>query len=239
VTDFRQPWRRVEIGGRRFQLQIVDPSTAFELEPSLIDLLGETLSLFIAAPDHVIGAALQRSGKGSEADELYATFSNEDARSTSRTAEAICSLGKLLGQCIASAQLESGWVVRTFGRLVYGRLRSGEDYIDNARDWARAGFGPLAKWEVLATQIQQSFGPLWTRSPYKLRVEGRDYKVPQPTGVPMAARYAAELARAGIAASAREVLDTWTPVQMIEMTETQAYTAEVDRRAHEAAKAGK
>jgi hypothetical protein len=43
VTDFRQPWRRVEIGGRRFQLQIVDPSTAFELEPSLIELLGETL----------------------------------------------------------------------------------------------------------------------------------------------------------------------------------------------------
>ncbi len=237
MTDFRQPWRRVEISGRRCHLQIVDPATAFELEPSLVDVLGNTLALFVAAPEQVIGTALKRAVEGAEAEDLYGEFSNAPPPA-SRTTEAIVTLAKLLAQCIVTAQIEPAWLQQTFKRLIYGRMRFGEEYVDNAKDWGREGLGPLAKWEVLVTQIQQSFGPLWTRSPYQLRVQGVDYKVPPPPGVSRAAQYAAEIARANLASSAREVLDEWTPVRMIEMTETQAYVAEIERRARKAAESG-
>lgn len=235
MTDFRQPWRRVEIGGRRCLLQIVDPATALELEPELNRVLGGTLALFLAAPDQVVGAAV----KGAAPDPATLGIVEVDERvGHERTAAAIQSLGLLLAECIRAAQLDATWVRATFGRLVLGRMRIGEDYMDTARDWGRLGFGPLAKWQALAAQVQQSFGPLWTRSPYNLRVEARDYGVPQPVGVPLAVRYAAELAKTGVASSVREILDTWTPVQMIEIVEAQTFAAENERRAHRAATSG-
>jgi hypothetical protein len=239
VGDYRQPWRRVEIGGRRFHLQVVDPSTAFDIEPELVAALGDTLSLFIAAPDHVIGTAMKQAAGGGTSDPaLLGIVDIAPVTGNARTATAIASLGRVLADCIMSARLEPAWVRATYGRLVLGRLRIGEDYIDGARDWARLGFGPLAKWQALAAQIQQSFGPLWTRSPYKLRVPAKDYGVPEPTGVPVATRYAIELAKAGVASSMQEILDEWTPVRMIEVIEAQTYAAENERRAHEAAKSG-
>jgi hypothetical protein len=218
-------------------LQVVDPGTAFDVEPSLIRVLGDTLALFIASPDHVISAALDRAAGGGEADPALLGIVDA-APPTNRTTAAITSLGKLLASCIMSAQVDPAWVRETFGRLVLGRMRVGEDYIDTARDWARLGFGPLAKWQAFGAQVQQSFGPLWTRSPYTLRVPAKDYGVPEPKGVPTATRYAVELARAGLARSPREILDEWTPVQMIEVIESQTYAAENERRAHEAAKSG-
>jgi hypothetical protein len=232
MNDFRQPWRRVEIGGRRCLLQIVDPETAFELEPELISLLGDTLALFLAAPEHVISGAL-RSAISPDADLL-----DEEPSQSTHTAAAIVALGQVLAKCIESAKPKPAWMVRTFERLVFKRFRIGDEYIDTRRDWTRAKFGPVAKWQVFAAQIQQSFGPLWTRSPYKLRVKNPDYGVPQPPGVAVAVRYASELAKAGCASSVQEILSEWTPVRMIEITETQVYAIENERRAHEAAKSG-
>jgi hypothetical protein len=239
MTDFRQPWRRVEIGGRRCLLQVVDPATALKLEPEINRVLGDTLSLFVAAPDQVIGAAMKHAANGAADPAMVGISHTPPLDHSAHTVEAIRSLGRLLAQCVASAQLDADWVRVTFGVLVLGRMRVTEDYIDTARDWARCGFGPLVKWQALAAQVQQSFGPLWTRSPYNLRVEARDYGVPQPTGVPLAVRYAAELAKTGVASSVREILDTWTPVQMIEVVEAQTYAAENERRAHEAARSGR
>lgn len=238
MSDYRQPWRRVVLAGRRCHLQVVDPQTAFDLEPDLVRVLGDTLSFAVSAPSELLGAVWRRSAAGAtDAASLRALMEDPDEGPV-RAAQTIASLGTVLAECIKAADLDVAWVRRTFGALVLGRLRVGDEGIETVRDWQAAGFRPRAKWQAMAAQVQQSFGPLWMREPYRLRTPTKDYGVPAPKSIPVAVRYAHELAKTGVASSSEEILNRWTPLRMIEAVESQTYTAEVERRANEAARNG-
>lgn len=238
MSDWRQPWRRVALDGRRCHLQIVDPQTAFELEPQLVAALGDTLSFAVSAPTELLGAVWRRSASGATDAASLRSLMDDPDEGPACAAQSIALMGTVLAECIKAANLDFVWMRRMFGGLVLGRLRVGDEEIETARDWQALGFRPRAKWQAMAAQIQQSFGPLWMREPYRLRTPSKDYGVPAPKGVPVAVRYAHELAKTGVASSAREILKEWTPIEMIEAVESQTYTSEVERRANESARNG-
>lgn len=238
MSDYRQPWRRVEIGGRRCRLQILDPVTAFDVEPDLVRVFGDTLAFALSAPGELLGAVWKQAAAGASTASHLREMMQDPTEGPERTVETITALTKVLAECLTTANISPGWIAQIFRQVVLGRIEVDGEVLLTPRDWASTKLPPMAKWQAIAAQVQQTFGPLWMRKPYRLQVKARDYGVPQPAGVPKAARYAAELAKAGIASSAMEILDQWTPVRMIEMVEAQTYAVENERRAHEAARSG-
>jgi len=241
MSRWRQPWERVDIDGVRCHLQILDPATAFEMEPELVRVLGETLALACAAPHEIIGAVWRSSVAGwiDTAQDLRTLATDAHAVPGAAT-DAIVLLGRILGTCLTEADLRPAWVISVFGRLIYGRLKVNGEVVETAADYAALNFRPMAKWQLMAAQIKQSFGPLWLRSPYNMRskIPAPSYGVPQPKDVPLAVRWADNLARLGSAGSSREILHEWTPVEMIEVVENAAYQAEFERRATAPARSG-
>ena len=232
--EYDQPWRRVDLSGKRCMLQILDPATAFDLEPQLVAVLGDALSLTAAAPTEILGAVWRRSVAGAGGIDLR-DLVNDPVCGPAAAVQSITSLGTLLSTCIAEARLDPAWVRHMFAALVLGRLEVGGELVETSADWMRANMRPVSKWQAMAAQLQQTFGPLWLRSPYSVRSTHKDYGVPKPKDVPIAVAWADNLARCGSAGSAREILREWTPVEMIEIVENAAYTAEHEKRAHAAA----
>lgn len=231
MNRYRQPWSRVRLPGHHVRLQVLDPSTAFELEPQLVDILGDALALVVAAPDDIVAAVGRHaaSGGGRKSIQELATdpfFGPEMA------ADSIRSLGLVLANSIAALPADYRRVSRLFKEMVLGRIRVTDTVVEDAIDWDSVGFSAIDKWMLFGAQLRQTFGPLWTRSPYTVR--GKEEKgsgIPEPKSVPMAVRWADNLARLGSASSSREILEEWTPVQMIEIVESAAYTAMVEQRA--------
>jgi hypothetical protein len=195
VNRWRQPWSRFELDGRVCRLQTLDPGTAFELEPELLERLGDTLALALANPGAVADALTK--GLGAKGD--------PEARAQAGAA-AIRRAGGLVTTILRTSTLER--------------------------------VGPSAKWRLLAAQISQTYGPLWSRSPYKAgRRKANDYGVPLPNAS-RTTQWAAELARQGYAASTMEIMREWTPADMIDVVESAARNAEIQARAGDAAREG-
>jgi len=241
MSQWRQPWSVIDLDGRRCRLQILDPATAFALEPELVAVLGETLTMACAAPDELIGAVWRHSAAGWTTAQSIRSLASDPVGGPEAAATAIRTLGQIVCSCLIDAKISPAWARDVFGRMVYGRLDVGRRVIvEDSRDYARAGFGPMIKWRIMAAQLRQTFGPLWLRSPYTVRSTSKalDYGVAQPKSVPVAVRWADNLARLGSAGSSREILREWTPVEMIEIVENAAYQAEHERRANDAARSG-
>lgn len=235
MSRYRQPWGRLDLGGKRCRLQILDPAATFDVEPQLVAKLGDTLSLSLAAPDEILGAVWRQSTADGPVGVDLRTLARDPVEGPALAANALRLLGGVLSQCLIDARVQPRWIRDVFGVLVLGRLEVDGEVIEDARDWARAGLPPVAKWQAMAAQLRQTFGPLWLRSPYTMRAKVKDYGVPQPKGVPVAVRWADALAKLGVVGSSREMLIEWTPVEMIERVENAAYNAEVERRAYVAA----
>jgi hypothetical protein len=236
VSRYKQPWERVELGGKRCRMQILDPLTAFKLEQELAAALGDELCMVIAAPGQVLGGVWAGASIGSarNARELAALSAEPVGKSVA--ARSLELLALTLARCLMSARPDPAWAVGVWESCVLDRLRVDGEVIEDGRDWAELRWSPLVKWRAMAAQVRQTFGPLWTRSHYKLRSTAKDHGVPEPDGVPQASRWADELARAGHARSKMEILYEWTPVDMIDTVEGAAYTAERERRAYAATK---
>lgn len=222
MTRWGQPWERVEIAGQRCRLQILDPQTALELEPELAVRLGDGAARLMAAPDSVTSAVLRSAQSGRLADE----FTGD-----SNTAAFASVIGYTRSVCSALMGFNAGgeWLASAWSRCVLDRFEYAGRVVEDARDWDRLQFPAIVKWQVLVAQLRQSFGPLWTRSPYKVSARQDASSVPEPTGIPLAVRYAVNLASQGHAPSRREILLEWTPVELIEVVESAAYTAAVER----------
>jgi hypothetical protein len=218
VSRWRQPWISYDLDGRRVALQIVDPSTAFELERSIVAQLGETLALLLAAPWPVLSAI----GRSALADADQAAGLGV-ARSLVAAADRI----------VAGLPTDPAQLLDLVDRLLLGRLVVDGAEVETWADMSRARLGPSQRWRLLGMQISQTFAELWIRAPYDAKApRGRDYGVPEPSS-PRAVAWAAALAREGYASSTTEILDTWTPLRMIELVEVAAHNAEVHRRATE------
>lgn len=237
MSEFKQPWRPIKVDGRRARLQILDPATAFAWEPTLVGLLGDTLSFAVSAPDQIFGAVLARAaGPGIGAGLDIRHVLSDPVHGPEMAASTIRLVGSIVANAIERLQIEPQIARKALRDFAYGRLKVGDALIEDAEAWSVAGLRPMAKWVVIAAQIRQTFGPLWTRAPYQLRSESKTYGVPEPSSVPLAVRWADNLAKNKSASSSHEILTTWTPVRMIEVVENNAYQNEIDRRAHEAAK---
>lgn len=233
MSRYRQPWEHIELAGREFELQVLDPGTAFELEPELVGQLGEATAMAIAAPGVVLSGVWSGASKLAGLDEapvgLRDALQGGGEGRVLATAS-IAMLGRVLADCLMTAQPSHEWAVSTFRRAVLGRLRVEGRLIRTPRDWRRAALGPWVKWQALAAQLQQTFGPLWTRSPFRHRgPKVKDYGVKSPD-VPVAVAWANALAKSGSAGSSLEVLERWTPVHMIQIVEEAAADAERHRR---------
>lgn len=240
MSEYKQPWRPLKLDGRRARLQILDPETAFDWEPRLVGLLGEHLSLAVASPADILGTVLVRSSAGGLAAGLdFRRILSDPEHGPTMAAQAIGSLGTLVADVLSNLQVSPELARRAFKAFVLGRLRVDGVEIEDAEDWQAAKLRPLAKWAALSAQIRQTFGPLWLRKPYQVRSEVNTYGVPEPSSVPLAVRWADNLARNDSASSSHEILTTWTPLRMIEVVENTAYQNEIDKRAHAAARAKK
>jgi hypothetical protein len=221
-----QPWERVEIGGRRCHLQILDPEAAFGLEPRIIAAAGDTLALAIAAPHTIAEGVVERASRGETAAE------QEIIR--------VAMIARTITACVASLRFDLELVLELFGALILGRLSVAGREILDLSDWLRAfGSSPRARWSALGIALRLTYGPLWTRSPYAVRsTVTPDHGVAPPPGVSQVSLWCDQLAGQGRATSAREILTTWTPVELIDAVESLAYTAERERRAQLAARSG-
>lgn len=226
MTRWGQPWERVEIAGQRCRLQILDPQTALEIEPELAARLGDGAARLMAAPDLVTSAVLRSVKSGRLADEFAGETDTAAFASVIGYTRAICS-------ALMGFNASGEWLAGAWSRCVLDRFEVAGAVVEDARDWDRLQFPAIAKWQVLVAQLRQSFGPLWTRSPYKVSARQETTSVPEPTGIPLAVRYAVNLASMGHAPSRREILTQWTPVELIEVVESAAYTAAVEREAVE------
>ncbi len=236
VSEYRQPWRSVDLCGRRCRLQILDPATAFTLEPRLVEVLGETFAFAVAAPHQLIGAVWANATANAHASDIRELIRDPEIGSE-MAADAISTLASILAKCITDARLDGGWVRTVFDMMVLGRLSLDGVVIEDARDWAEAGMPWAAKWDAMGAQLRQTYGPLWTRSPYTRRTVVKDYGVPVPKGVPIAVRWADNLAKRGSASSSLEILTEWTPVRMIEIVENAAYESANEQMAYDEARA--
>lgn len=221
-----QPWERIEIGGKRCHLQVLHPEAAFGLEPRIVAAAGDTLALAIAAPQSIAEGIVERASRGeTEAEQ-------EILR--------VAMIARTITACVASLRLDLDLVLELFSTLVLGRLHVSGREIHDLGDWTRAfGSSPRTRWGALALALRLTYGPLWTRSPYALRsTASNDHGVPPPPGVSQVSLWCDQLAGQGRATSAREILTTWTPVELIDAVESLAYTAERERRAQLAARSG-
>lgn len=237
MNYYRQPWGRVTVTGHRCRLQVLDPVTAFDLEPQLIDRLGEPLAMALAAPRHVLGPMWS----GIVGDEGYgSTFAEvvqHDDRRLEIAAAGLQRMAAMLRSCMLDARIDGGWIVTTFESLIFDRLRIDDHVVEDWDSWRATGLGAEARWRLLAAQMEQTYRPLWTRAPYSAgRKKPQDYGVPVPTSVPMAVQWADALVTMGHVSSAHEVVTAWTPVQLIDAVDLAAQHAENERRAMDAAK---
>jgi hypothetical protein len=235
VSEWRQPWKRADLDGRRCHLQILDPATAFELEPVLAAALGDAASLAIVAPRELAAAALRAGGLDKR--RTLADLAADPAGGAERAARVVRTAGAIVSRALLGLDLSPALLCELHERCVLGRLRVEGELVEDVRDWSALALHPSARWQALAVQIRQTFGPLWTRSPYKLRCPKVADGVPEPTAVPVAIRYAATIAERGYASSTHEVLTQWTPVRMIEVVEAAAYDAARRNAAYEQARA--
>jgi hypothetical protein len=239
VTYYRQPWGRLTVTGRRCRLQVLDPITAFELEPELIDRFGEPLVMLLAARGNVVGSLWS----GVLADHGFTGTIGDAVRDREQgldiAADGVRRTVEMLTACAVSANLEGRWLAQVFERMVFDRLKVDDVLVEDWTTWAQAGLGPFGRWQVLAFQIEQTFQPLWIRKPYSLRSpKSKDYGVPVP-GVATAVQWAANLAKMGYVASSHEVLTDWTPVALMDQVDIAAHAAEVERRAMDATSTAK
>jgi hypothetical protein len=235
VSEYRQPWNSVSVGRRRVRLQILDPQTAFEFEPRLIEALGDTLALTAAAPDKLTTAVWRHAAQTSE--DLEQTLL-DPVHGPAMARQAMLTFAELVAEALTAANISPRLAALAFRRLLFGKLEIDGRRVATPREYVEAGLRPLDKWRLLGAQIQQSYGPLWLRSPYRLRSHREDYGVPRPKDVPVAVAWADSLAVRGSASSSIEILTTWTPVQMIQVVEVAAQQAEIERRAAEHARKG-
>lgn len=232
MSEYRQPWQRVTIAGRRCRLQILDPQTAFELEPELVRGFGEHLTMALAAPSQVFGSVWDRA-LGDHGRSLSECLADPEL-GPEVAADGLKLLAGLLARAVYELDTDAAWVIEATRRMLLGRLEVEGTIID---EWSDFKMGARGRWRAVAAQVAQTFGPLWTRSPYRLRSKVETYGVPEPKGVPVAVRWADTLAKQGSASSSHEILTVWTPVRMIEIVEATAYAAERERRAMDRAKA--
>lgn len=219
MSNYQQESSRFTIRGQRWRLRVLDPVTAFEVEPEVINRFGSALVMAIVAPRQLL-AGLARI----EADDELAA-----------ERERVALLAQLLQHAVSSLDLDHRWLLGMFDRAVFDRATVNGTPLDDWETWARLGMQPVDKWHVLARQMQQTFAPLWLRSPYspsKRKATGYGVKPPQ---TPLAVQWAAAITEQGYAASTHEVLTCWTPARLIDVVETAAYQAEVKHRTAEAA----
>lgn len=179
--------------------------------------------------------AIARAAGASSVEAMRRTASDPVAGQAVAT-RALVSCGRLLAQALARLNLDGPWIRDVFAASVIGRLEVDGGLIEIPSDYAALRWPWSAKWQVLAAQLRQTYGEMWTRSPYRLRSEVNTHGVPEPKSVPLAVRYADTLAAQGHASSPREILREWTPLDMIEIIESAAYSAERERRAYQAAR---
>jgi hypothetical protein len=231
VIYYRQPWGRFTVTGRRCRLQILDPVTAFELEPQLVAQFGEPLVMAMAAPEQVFGVL----ASGEDHDAAAPT---QDDNATPHAVAALHRLVAIFRAAVTSARLDGAWLRGLFERSIFDRLRVDDATVEDWASWGATGLGAEARWRVLAAQLQQTYQPLWVRAPYSVRKEkAKDFGVPSPKGVPIAMQWADALVKMGHVSSAHEVVTSWTPVQLMDVVDLAAYQAEIERRAMDAARA--
>jgi hypothetical protein len=226
VTKWRQPWELVRIEGKRCHLQVLDPKTAFEFEHDIAGQLGDAAAMLMAAPAEVVkrvvaDAKARRAPVLGEYDESLETLQRWMLT---------------VAHAMVGMRPDPTWMVSAWSRLVLGRLKVDGALIEDVVDWQGTRFSWRAKWAVLVAQLRQTYAPLWTRSPYKVRVPDDGLNVPAPTDVPMAVQWADALAVQGHATSAQEVLLEWTPVDVIHAVENAAFRAARERLAYERAR---
>jgi len=220
---YDQPWHRASIAGRRVRVQVLDPETAFELEPRLISTFGDQLALTLAAPGPLRQA-------------LLAAPESTDGRDPWETLPVVRTL-RLIQACLVKLDVDPAFVVEVVETLLLDRLSVGNKVIEDWPDFREAfGLSPSARWSATAIALSLTFGPLWTRKPYRLRSQAHDYGVPLPPGVSKVRLWCEQLAAEGRAASAHDILRCWTPIEVLESVESLAYVAERERRAAQAAR---
>lgn len=238
MNYYRQPWGRLTVTGRRCRLQVLDPVTAFDLEPQLIERFGEHLVMLLAARGNVIGSlwasVLADHGFGGSLTDA----ANDPESGLPIAVAGLRRTMALLSTCAQEMRVEGCWLADVFGRMVFDRLTVDGVTIEDWDAWDSAGLGSVGRWRVLAFQLEQTYQPLWVRKPYSVRKKkGKDYGVPLPDTVPLATQWANNLAKMGYVASAHDVLVGWTPSQLMDAVDMAAYQAETERRAMAAASA--
>lgn len=239
---YRQPWGRLEVTGRDVRLQILDPESAFELEPELIERIGEDLAYALAAPRTLLSAVWGRVLAAHGCGASIADALRDSTTGPMVAASGLRLMSRVFAAAVAEAKLDGRWLAHAWGVLVFDRLEIDGHRVCSWRDWTELGMRAEARWRIFAAQLEQTFAPLWTRSPYRAsrRKDATPVaNVPAPSGVPIAVQWADALAVQGHASDAETVLRTWTPVRVIEVVESAAYQAERERVAYEHARAAK
>ncbi len=160
-----------------------------------------------------------------------------DAKMTT-AAEALRKLGHLAQRLLSLPGMDGPWIVDIIEHTIFDRLEVERVPVGSWQEWGRVGFSPVAKWQALAAQLTQTYGPLWSRSPYSAGTRKvNDYGVPVPSAS-RTVQWAAALASSGYVGSVDDVLRSWTPERMIDLVEIAASDCERQRRASDAASAG-
>lgn len=238
MTYYRQPWGRLTVTGQRCRLQVLDPSTAFDLEPELVERFGDHLLMAIGAPRHVLGAMWSGVAGEQGYGGSFAEAIRDPEHGLEIAAAGLQRMTRLLITCMVEARIDGPWIVHAFDRMIFDRLVVGDVTVEDWDTWQRTGLGAEARWRLIAAQIEQTYQPLWIRSPYTVRSKAPpDLGVPVPHNVPIAVQWADALATTGHVSSAHEALTTWTPEALMNVVDMAAYQAEIERRSLESAKA--
>lgn len=229
---YRQPWGRVTVTGRRCRLQVLDPTTAFDLEPQLVEQFGDHLVLALGAPRHVLGSMWSGIAGDHGYGSSFVEALHDPEQGLEIAAAGLRRMADMLTACMFEARLDGQWLAHAFGRMVFDRLVVDGKTIEDWETWTATGLGAEARWRILAAQLQQTYEPLWIRSPYDARAKKQpDLGVPVPKNVPLAVQWADALSTTGHVPSAYEALAVWTPAQLMDVVDMAAYQAEVERRA--------
>jgi hypothetical protein len=206
---------------------VLDPRTAFEFEHEMAAQLGDAAAKLMAAPADVV----QRVVADAKARRLPVLAEYDESLETLQR------WMLTVAQALLGFRPDPAWLTYAWSRCVLGRFKVDGGLVEDLADWQAARFSWRAKWAVLIAQLRQTYGPLWTRSPYKVpRVPDDGLNIQPPPGVPIAVQWADALAVQGHATSANEVLTKWTPVEVIDAVENAAFRAARERLAHEQAR---